>query len=185
MIALSTKLSAGEHGCQVPQPGHCAAVLLLHIREGMFHMNRTNCLATSCKNMYIKLSPCSQGRDVYLFSIASFFLHSESSAGVLHVLSVNSTGVAETCSHSNTLVSGTQMLYLRYVPPTWQCLGKFRISQVLGTGRIDRGAMDRIVRERRSLTWSSSCTIAAGRHTQEPALCHLHQQNCRGHGKHC
>lgn len=68
--------------------------------------------------MYIKLSPCSQGRDVYLFSIASFFLHSESSAGVLHVLSVNSTGVAETCSHSNTLVSGTQMLYLRYVPPT-------------------------------------------------------------------
>lgn len=143
MIALSTKLSAGEHGCQAPQPGHCVAILLLHIREGMtvlhvFHMNRTKCLATSCKNMYIKLSPCSQGHDVYLFSIASFFLHSGSSAGVLHVLSVNSTGVAETCSHSNTLVSGTQMLYLSYVPPTWQCLGRFRISQVLGTGRIDR-----------------------------------------------
>ena len=71
--ALRTK-----HGCQPSQPGHCVAILLLHVRKETtvlpgFHMNRTKCLAKPCKNMYIKLSPCSQGCDVSFLSLLLSF----------------------------------------------------------------------------------------------------------------
>lgn len=74
MTALCTKLSAGEHRCQAPW----LAIVLQHFCcPSHVHMNRTQCLAKPCKSMFIKLSPCCQSHEVYLFPVAYFFLHSE------------------------------------------------------------------------------------------------------------
>lgn len=174
MIALCTKLRAGASCCQAPTvgPSCCNASASITVLP-MFHPNRTKCLAKPCKNMYIKLSPCCQGGKVYLFSSVSLkaLLRSNTS------WAWTPSGVAEICLHSTTLILDTQMLGLVYALPKWRlCLGKFRINQIFGPGSICREEqMDRMIRGRERLMWlSSPCSTASGRHTQKPALCHLH-----------